>query len=127
MNRFAVAVVALVASIVVRPATARAAAVLIPDHTFRLGSCGGPDGPSCTWGCGVGKGCATSGSCELRATTGYGAALVASADATPCGSDTGVVLRFGLAGLSGTTPFALDTTFDLCARDVACTGREPRA
>src|SRR5437867_670214 len=116
----------LLATPFARPGSAGAAAVVIPDHTFRLGSCGGPEGPSCTWECGVGKSCVGGGQCKLRATTAYGAALVASADKTPCGAETGVVLRFGLAGASATA-FQLDTAFDLCARDVACTGRQPRA
>jgi cysteine-rich repeat protein len=117
----------VLATLLAKAAIVHAAAVVIPDHTFRLGSCGGPDGPACTWECGVGKSCAGGGRCELRPTAAYTAALAASADATPCGADTGVVLRFGIAGLSGATPFQLDTAFDLCARDVACTGRQPRA
>src|SRR5262245_12150054 len=120
-------IVFVLAAAVARPGPARAAAVLIPDHVFRLGSCDCPDGPSCTWDCGVGKSCASGGTCDLRATSAFSAALVARADAGPCGTDSGVVLRFGLAGSSGGTPFQFDTAFDLCARDVACTGREPRA
>jgi cysteine-rich repeat protein len=127
MNPRATLLGVVLATFVAHAATVHAAAVVIPDHIFRLGSCGGPDGPACTWECGVGKSCAGGGRCELQPTAGYAAALAASADAAPCGTDTGVVLRFGMAGLSGATPFQLDTAFDLCARDVACTGREPRA
>src|SRR5262249_39951270 len=109
---------------VIRGATAHGAAVLIPDHTFRLGSCGGADGPGCTWQGGGGKSCADGGPCELRAKSPFAAALVASADTLACGAQTGVVLRFGLAGVPGPTPF--DTFIDTCGLDTSCTGREPR-
>src|SRR5215510_2282713 len=122
MTRVVIGIVLAIAA--VRGTTAHGAAVVIPDHTYRLGSCGGADGPGCTWQCGVGKSCAHGGSCELRATSPFAAALVASADAAACGAETGVVLRFGLAGVPGPTPF--DTAFDTCGLDMSCTGRGQR-
>src|SRR5262245_31502641 len=115
-------------TLAIRPIPARAAAVLIPDHTFRLGACGGPAGPACTWQCGAGKSCAGGGTCALEGGQAFGAVLVAKADATPCGGGSGSVLTLGIAGAPGGVPFALaDTAFDLCGRDVACSGRQPRA
>jgi len=54
--------------------------------------------------------------------------IVATGDSTPCGTQPGVVLRLGLGGISGATPFQIpDIVFDLCNRDILCTGRQPRA
>lgn len=122
---------ALVAAAVVlaalAPSPARAAAILIPDHTARLGTCGGPDGPACTWACGTGSTCPGDGACTLHGTQAFGAALSVRLDDGPCGGPPGSVMTLGL-GSAGATPFQLtETALDLCARDVTCTGRETRA
>lgn len=128
MSSHRVRVALLLAGLVATPAGVHAAAVLIPDHTFRLGACGGPEGAPCTWQCGTGPGCTGGGTCTLEGTRAFGAALVAKGDATPCGAQAGVVLRLGLAGLSNATPVQItDTVLDLCNRDITCTGREPRS
>lgn len=112
---------------VVRPPAAGAAAILIPDHTFRLGSCGGPQGPACTWNCGVGRSCSADGACSLHGTQAFGAVVSVKVDAAPCGGGDGSILTLGLAA-AGANPFqAAETAFDLCGRNVSCTGRSTRS
>jgi cysteine-rich repeat protein len=116
-----------VASGILQARLAGAAAILIPDHTSRLGSCGGPQGPPCGWTCGVGNGCAADSTCTLHATQGFGAMLSVKLDDTPCGGSSGSVMTIGLAS-AGATPFqATEVAIDLCGRDVTCTGRQTRA
>jgi cysteine-rich repeat protein len=120
-------VVIVVLAVALTPSAARAAATLIPDHTSRLGSCGGPTGPACTWACGEGKSCSADGTCALHATRAFGAVLSVKLDDTACGGPPGSVMTLGLAS-AGATPFqATQMAFDLCARDVTCTGRQSRA
>jgi cysteine-rich repeat protein len=111
------------------PTVARAAAILIPDHTSRLGSCGGPEGPACTWQCGAGKSCSADGTCALHGTQGFGAVLSVKVDDAPCGGGDGSVMTLGLTSTQGAgTPFQLtQTVLDLCDRNIACTGRATRA
>jgi cysteine-rich repeat protein len=122
-------VVLALCGIVSLPAAAHAAATLVPDHTFRLGSCGGPQGPACDWDCGHGKTCNTGGQCALQGGAAFSAVLVAKADASLCTfGDPGSIMTIGLAGTPTGLPFQLtDTAFDLCTRDIACAGREARA
>ena len=110
-----------------QPTIARAAAILIPDQTSRLGSCGGPQGPACTWACGVGKSCSADGACALHGTQAFGAVLSVELDDTPCGGPPGSVMTLGLASTGGTSFQLPETAWDLCARDVTCTGRETRS
>src|SRR6185503_11771623 len=66
------------ARLVLAAGTAHAAAVLIPDHTHRLGSCGSGGG-SCTWDCrdvanaceANGPSCPAPATCKLDATDAF--------------------------------------------------------
>jgi len=115
------------------PITARAAAILIPDHTSRLGTCGGPQGPACTWECGVGNSCPADGACSVHATQAFSAILNLSVDDTPCGGAPGSFLTIGLTQANvadlpeGTAWQLTDTLYDLCNRDVSCSGRRTRS
>jgi cysteine-rich repeat protein len=127
MSRHAVLLVVALAGVVGWHGKSHGAATLVPDHTFRLGRCGGPQGAPCTWQCGVGKSCAGGSTCALEGVQAFGGVLETQADDGPCGG-SGVVLKLGLAGVSEGTPFQIPATaFDLCGRDIGCTGREPRA
>lgn len=122
---------------------------LIPDHTFRLGTCG-PGGPSCTWVRGAGGACGVtcsdpmcttdhlndcpSTSCALDVSVAFPAALEVTFDETPCPVDggspcvggKGTVLTIGLAGVGPGGPFTLrDIVLNLCNRNMVCSGRDP--
>ena len=125
----------LVARLVLVAASAEGAAVLIPDHTHRLGSCGA-GGAACTWDCSEvagaceanGPSCAVPNTCGLDATDAFRGVVTVKIDSSPCATSDGAVLTIGLAGTksNGMTFQVTDKVIDLCGRSMACTGREPR-
>src|SRR5262245_33077237 len=97
-----------------QPGGAAAAAILIPDHPFRLGSCGGPQGRACTWACGVGRSCSADSACSVHGRQAFGAVVSVKVDNAPCGASPGSILTVGLAA-AGSNPFqATPAAFDLC-------------
>lgn len=141
--------VAALISVAVAPRLAYAGANLIPDHTFRLGTCG-PGGPSCTWVRGAGGACdvncadpmcttdhlneCPSNPCALDVSVAFPAALEVTFDETPCATvggspcvgGKGTVLTIGLAGVGPSGPFTIpDKVLDLCNRNMVCSGRDP--
>jgi hypothetical protein len=132
------------------PQRAHAGANLIPDHTFRLGSCGA-GGVECDWLRGVGGACNVTCSdpmcttdhftdcpgttaCTLDVGMAFPAALEVTFDDVPCPVDAGTpcvggkgtVLTIGIAGTGPGGPFQLtDKVLDLCNRNMVCTGRDP--
>ena len=133
MSRWAVLALCA-ARLVLAAGTAHAAAVLIPDHTHRLGSCGAGGG-SCTWDCrdvanaceANGPSCAAPATCKLDATDAFRGVVSVKIDASAC-TTNGAVLTIGLAGTksNGMTFQIADKVIDLCERSMFCTGREPR-
>jgi hypothetical protein len=144
----AIIAAALIGALIV-PRAAHAGANLIPDHTFRLGSCG-PGGSECTWLRGEGGACGLTCSnpmcttdrftecpsteCSLDVGIAFPAALEATFDDAPCATvggspcvgGKGTVLRIGLTGTGPNGPFAIkDKVLDLCNRNMVCTGRDP--
>jgi len=109
------------------PLNAWAAAILIPDQTSRLGSCGAPEGPACTWECGTGKDCSGEGACALYGTQAISVVLSYQIDSAPCGGSSGSALRLGLASTEGTPFQSTEMVFDFCDRDLECTGRSARS
>jgi cysteine-rich repeat protein len=133
MNRWLVLALCA-ARLVLAAGTARGAAVLIPDHTHRLGSCGAGGG-SCTWDCrdvanaceANGPSCPAPATCKLDATEAFRGVVSVKIDASSCATN-GAVLTIGLAGTksNGMTFQITDKVIDLCERSMFCTGREPR-
>src|SRR5215468_846166 len=92
-------IAAALLSVAVTARRADAGANLIPDHTFRLGSCGA-GGPRCTWLRGAGGACdvtctnpecttdrfneCPSTDCTLDVGMAFPASLEATFDETPC-------------------------------------------
>lgn len=114
--------------------SADAAAVLIPDHTHRLGSCGA-GGDSCTWDCrdvagaceANGPSCTTPAVCALDATDAFRGVVTVKIDDSACTAN-GAVMTIGLAGTkaNGMTFQVTDKVINLCDTSMACFGREPR-
>ena len=115
--------------------SADAAAVLIPDHLHRLGTCG-PSGPACIWPCtdngGVceanGPTCAAVGTtCALDATAAFRGVVTVKIDDSACAAN-GAVMTIGLAGTDGNgmTFQVADKVIDLCDQSMKCTGRDLR-
>jgi cysteine-rich repeat protein len=113
---------------------ADAAAVLIPDHLQRLGTCG-PSGPACIWPCtsagGVcqasGPTCAAPGTtCALDAIAAFRGIVTVKIDDSACTAN-GAVMTIGLAGTANGMAFQIaDKVIDLCDRSMECTGRDLR-
>jgi cysteine-rich repeat protein len=132
MYRWVVTVVCA-ARLLLAASSVDAAAVLIPDHLHRLGSCGAGGG-SCTWDCADvgacganGPTCAAPNTCALDATDAFRGVVSVKIDSSACAVQ-GAVLTIGIAGTkaNGMTFQVTDKVIDLCDRPMACTGREPR-
>ena len=134
MSRWAASALC-VAQLVLAAATAHGAAVLIPDHQHRLGSCG-PNGAACAWDCrddgglcdATGPSCSAPATCALDATAAFRGVVTVKIDDSACATSDGAVLTIGLAGTdsNGMIFQIADKVIDLCERSMACTGREPR-
>ena len=114
--------------------SAGGAAVLIPDHLHRLGTCGA-GGPACVWPCtnngGVceanGPTCAAAGAtCALEATAAFRGVVTVKIDDSGCTAN-GAVMTIGLAGTANGMTFQVtDKVIDMCDRSMECTGRDQR-